>query len=192
MGAKMFDAFDEGLDPASKLDLTVDVPGEGSVVLEPDRYQLVALGPTLTGVTGRSSDAGGMTVHRLPFPDPAATVTGPDGEEVVLEPPSIDRLSHTPGLDSVGLWEFTVREAGEYTLVVGGESGAVTEVGIGEADSLWDSAKGWVAAAVIITIGGVLASFGVMLLVGGFIWWAVARSTTRTVLPPPAPPPPVV
>jgi hypothetical protein len=177
MGAKMFETFDEGLDPASALDLTVDVPGEGRVFLEPDRYQVVALGPRLTGVSGMHSDAGGQTVHRLPFPDPAATVTGPDGQEVAFSSPGIERLVHAPGLDSVGLWEFTVPEAGEYTLEVGGESGAVTAVGIGEAEGLWDEAKGWVAAAIISSVGGLLAALGTMLLVVGIVWWVVARST---------------
>ena len=48
MGAELFDTVEEGMDPVSELDLTVPVPGEGTVDLEADRYQLVALGPTLT------------------------------------------------------------------------------------------------------------------------------------------------
>jgi hypothetical protein len=179
VGAKAFDTFDEGLDPESKLDLTVEVPGEGSVRLEPDRYQLVALGPTLTRTSGRQSDAGGLRVDRLPFAEPTMTVTDPDGKEVALEPPSIDRLANAPGLDSVGLSEFTVTTAGEYTLEVEGEPDAVTKVGVGEAKGLWEEASGWVAGAIVIAVGALLVTVGIMVLVAGFIWWVFSRTAAR-------------
>jgi hypothetical protein len=179
MGAELFETVDEGLDPASDLALVVDVPGEGTVDLEPDRYEVVALGPSLTSVSGRTSDAGGMDVDRLPFAEPRVTVTGPDGEEVGLEAPSIDRLTHAPGLDVVGLREFTARQSGTYTIEVGGESGPVTQVGVGEAESLWEGARGFVASAVIITIGALLGTLGFLVLVGGIVWWAVARGSGR-------------
>jgi hypothetical protein len=179
MGAELFETVDEGVDPVGSLDLTVPVPGEGRVILQPDRYQLVALGPTLTGVYGSISDAGGQDVHRLPFADPRVTVTGPDGEEVPLEPPTIERVSSTPGLDSVGLSEFTVRESGEYTVVVGGESGPVTQVGVGEAESIWEEAAGFLVSAAIVTVGALLGSLGFVVLVGGIIWWAATRSAGR-------------
>lgn len=179
MGAELFETVEEGVDPVSELDLTVAVPGEGTVILDPDRYQLVALGPTLTSVSGRFSDAGGRDVDRLPFPDPPITVTGPDGVDVVLEPPTIDRLSSTPGLDSVALSEFTVRESGEYTIVVAGESGPVTQVGVGEAESLWDEAAGFVLSAVIVTVGVLVGTVGFLVLIGGIVWWAVARNAGR-------------
>jgi hypothetical protein len=159
LGAKLFDTVDEGLDPESKLDLTVEVPGDGSVDLEPDRYQVVALGPTLTQTSGSHSDAGGLDVERLPFAEPDITVTG--------------------RLDSVGLSEFTVSEAGEYTLEVDGEGDQVTKVGIGEAKGLWEEASGWVASAVVITGGALLASLGIMLLTG----WIIRKVTTNTAGP---------
>lgn len=179
IGATLFETVDEGLDPTSKLDLTVDLPGEGTVRLEPDRYQVVAVGPTLTTVSGRMSDAGGQDVDRLPFADPDVTVTGPDGQELALEPPDIERLSHAPGLDTVGLSEFTVTTAGDYTITVTGEPGPVTQVGIGEAKSLWEEAQGWVAGMLITFAGAGLGSIGFMLLLAGIIWWLIARSSTR-------------
>jgi hypothetical protein len=176
MGAELFETVDEGLDPTKELDLTVDVPGEGTVQLEPDRYQLVALGPTLTSVSGSTSDAGGQDVHRLPFADPPITVTAPDGTEVVLEPPALERLSRAPGLDSVGLSEFTASQSGTYTIEVGGETGPVTQVGVGEAESIWEEAAGFVVSAVVITAGALLATLGFLLLVGGIIWMVVSRN----------------
>jgi hypothetical protein len=34
-----------------------------------------------------------------------------------------------------------------------------------------------VAAAIISSVGGLLAALGTMLLVVGIVWWVVARST---------------
>jgi hypothetical protein len=70
-----------------------------------------------------------------------------------------------------------VPKTGEYTLEVGGESGAVTQVGIGEAVGLWEEAKGWVAGGLITALGGVFASIGTMILVVGIVWWVITRST---------------
>lgn len=179
MGAKMFDTFQEGMDPESHLDLTVELPGEGRVQLEPGRYEVVALGPTLTAVSGMHSDAGGQDVDRLPFRDPDVTVTGPDGEPVTLEPVGVEHLSHTPGLDVVSFREFTVTTEGDYTLVVTGEPGPVTKVGVGEAVDLWDEAKGWVLSAVVSSVGGLLMTFGILALLGGVVWWVVGRIPTE-------------
>jgi hypothetical protein len=187
LGANFLDAFEEGLDPASKLDLRVDVPGEGSVDLEPGRYQVVALGPRLTSISGRSSDAGGYDVNRLPFAEPPFDVRDSEGNGVDLRPPGIDRVTHGPGLDAVGLYEFTVPTAGRYTLDVSGERGAVVALGIGEAKGLWEEAKGWVAASIVIMIGAFLGTIGIFVLIGGIVWGLLVRRPTTTVTPPPYP-----
>lgn len=177
MALNMFETVKEGLDPERKLELSVAVPGEGSVDLEPGRYQVVALGDTLTSVSGRSSDAGGLNVHRLPFAEPPVTVTAPDGSAVTLEAPTADRLSHAPGLDAVGIREFDVTTAGSYTLSVAGEAGAVSKVGIGEAESMWEAASSWITSSAVIAIGGILGGIGMTVLIMGVVWSAMSRAT---------------
>lgn len=169
MGVNAFESVKDGIDPAADLDLSVQVPGEGAVELGAGRYQVVALGDTLISVSGRSSDAGGHTLTRLPFAEPAVTVTGADGTVAPLEAPSHERLSSTPGLDAVGISEFTAPSDGMYTVVVSGEPAAVSMIGIDEADSLWDSARPWITSSAVIAIGGVLMTVGALALVGGIV-----------------------
>lgn len=169
MGVNVFDTVKDGIDPTEDLNVSVGVPGQGTTELDAGRYQVVALGDTLVSVSGRSSDAGGYTVSPLPFTRPAVTVTGPDGAVLALEQPSHDRLSSAPGLDAVGISEFTAPTDGTYSIAVGGESTAVTMIGIDEADSLWDSAKPWITSSAVTTIGGVLMTVGVLVLVGGIL-----------------------
>lgn len=169
MGVNAFDAVQDGIDPQGDLNVSVGVPGAGTVELDADRYQVVALGDTLVSVSGMSSDAGGYTVTRLPFAEPAVTVTGPDGAVMALESPSIDRLSSTPGLDAVGISEFTAPVDGTYTVTVAGDRGAVSSIGIDEADSLWDAARPWITSSGVIALGGILMTIGVLVLVGGIM-----------------------
>jgi hypothetical protein len=169
MGVNAFESVRDGIDPQRDLDLSVGVPGNGTVELDADRYQVVALGDTLVAVSGMSSDAGGYTVSRIPFTEPVVTITGPDGAVVDLEPPGHDRLSSTPGLDAVGIFEFTVPTDGMYAVTVAGEAPAVSSIGIDEADSLWESAKPWITSSAVIAIGGVLMTIGVLVLVGGIV-----------------------
>lgn len=169
MGMNMFDTVRDGIDPAADLDLSVTVPGAGTVELDAGRYQVVALGDTLIAVSGRSSDAGGYTLTPLPFARPTVTLTGPDGAVLTLEAPSHDRLSSTPGLDAVGISEFTAPTDGTYAVTVSGEPTAVTTIGIDEAGSLWDSAKPWITSSAVTAIGGVLMTIGAMVLVGGIV-----------------------
>jgi len=169
MGVNAFDTVRDGIDPERELDLSLGVPGEGTVDLDAGRYQIVALGDTLVSVSGRSSDAGGYTVTRLPFAEPPVTVTGPDGSVIALEAPGHDRLSSAPGLDAVGMSEFTAPADGSYRVTVGGESAAVTKIGVDEADSLWESAEPWIRSSVVTAIGGMLMTVGALVLVGGIL-----------------------
>jgi hypothetical protein len=174
-GFKVFDEVEAGIDPAGELDVVVDVPGEGTVELEAgERYQVVALGTGLTSVSGNSSDAGGLDVSRTAFAEPAVTVTGPDGEEVRLEQPGHDDLVSGP-TDAVGIKELTAPLDGTYTLTVSGDGGAVSQVGIGEAEGLFEDVADYVVASIVIAVGGVVGSIGIVVLVGGFVWYALAR-----------------
>lgn len=170
LGSNFFGMAKEAADPERSLKISVGIPGQTTVDLPPGRYQVVALGPTLVSVSGRSSDAGGYHLQRLPFPDPDVTVTAPDGADVRLERPSVDRLSSLPGHDMVGFAEFTAAQAGQYRLEVRGEPGQVTKAGIGKAESLTEEAAPWLASSVVITLGGLLATAGVIAAVGGLLW----------------------
>lgn len=179
LGSNFFGMAKEAADPEGSLQVSVDIPGLTTVDLSPGRYQVVALGPTLVAVSGRSGDAGGHHLERLPFPDPDVTVTAPDGVDVRLEQPSINRLSSLPGHDMVGFAEFTAAQAGQYRLEVRGEPGQVVKVGIDEAESLTEEAAPWLASSVVIVIGGLLTTAGVIAAVGGLVWRVVSGASAQ-------------
>src|SRR5687768_15852834 len=52
LGLNMFETVQDGLDPQSELAVSVGVPGESAMTLEPGRYQVVALGVALTTGSG--------------------------------------------------------------------------------------------------------------------------------------------
>lgn len=178
LGMNMFETVESGLDPEGELAVSVGVPGEGSVTLDPGRYQVVALGNALTTVSGMSSDAGGLDVNRTPFVEPAVSVLAPNGEPIALEQPTVERVTHTPGLDAVGIREFEATTSGTYVVRVAGQPGAVTKVGIGDADSIWESAKPFLTASAIIAGGGVAGGLGVTVLIIGIVWRAIGRATS--------------
>jgi hypothetical protein len=178
LGMNMFETVQDGLDPESELAVSVGVPGEGAMTLEPGRYQVVALGIALTTVSGMSSDAGGLDVNRMPFAEPQVSVVAPNGEPIALEPPTVERVTHTPGLDAVGIREFTVTTAGTYVLRVDGQPGAVTKVGVGDAESIWDSAKPFLTSSAIIAGGGIVGGLGVTVLIIGIVWRAIGGATS--------------
>ena len=89
LGMNMFETVQGGLDPEGELAVSVGVPGEGSVTLDPGRYQLVVLGDALTTVSGMSSDAGGLDVNRMPFAEPPVSVLAPNANRSLSSrPPS--------------------------------------------------------------------------------------------------------
>jgi hypothetical protein len=178
LGMNMFETVEGGLDPEGELAVSVGVPGEGTVTLDAGRYQIVALGDALTTVSGMSSDAGGLDVNRTPFAEPAVSILAPNGEPVGLEPPTVERVTHTPGLDAVGIREFQVITAGTYVLRVDGQPGAVTKVGIDDAESVWESAKPFLTSSAIIAGGGIVGGLGVTVLIIGIVWRAIGGATT--------------
>ena len=178
LGMNMFETVQGGLDPEGELAVSVGVPGEATMTLDPGRYQVVALGDALTTVSGISSDAGGLDVNRMPFAEPPVSVLAPNGEPIALEPPTVERVTHTPGLDAVGIREFTVTTAGTYVLRVDGQPGAVTKVGVGDAESIWASAKPFLTSSAIIAGGGIVGGLGVTVLIVGIVWRAIGGATS--------------
>jgi hypothetical protein len=183
MGTNLFEMAGDGLDLRGSLEGDTTVPGSAEIELDEGRYHVLALGPQLThrvqGGPSGAGDAIGHHVERLPFTEPAVTVTGPDGGSLDLATPGVETLYDTPGIDGVAVAELVVPADGTYVLTgdlgEGAAAGEVTHVGIGEATDLADEIKESLAVGVVITLGGLAGGFGMVLLVGGVIWYAVSR-----------------
>jgi hypothetical protein len=168
------DAIDTASDPTRDVRALTALPGDATTELAAGRYQVVALGPQLTSTR---SNPGGVIERDVvvnPFGAPTFTIDGPDGA-VRVTSPSVQQLVDGPGGDLVAIGEFTAVRTGAYTLHVGGESTAVTAVGINKRPDLGGAIRSSVTNTGKIMLGVLLGVVSVGMLIGGLIWLSIRR-----------------
>jgi len=152
-------------DPASALTTRVASPGRHNVSLSSGKYWVFAMG------NGLSSEPA--------FRPPRLSVRGPGGAVAVTRPGPDVSLSGA-GADMVLLYEFRAVQDGRYTLISRSGSRRVNELGVGDTDRLWDSAKQILGPVALIVVGGLIGLLGGILLLVAGILWITSRSTTDT------------
>ena len=193
-GTRLVDSAADAIDLRANLVTEMNVPGSEDVALDQETYRVVAFGPKLTHNVPsgpvRSGDAPGTTLEALPFPQPRVSVTGPDGQPVPLEEAFTDSVSNTDAYDAVVIGEFTVSEAGTYTISTERPSRQVTTVGVGTGIDLEETVDSVIGGGLVIaaTIGA--GGLGFLVLLGGIIWFAVRGSSHSHEHDGPPPPPP--
>ncbi len=191
-GNRLVDEAADAIDLRGNLETEVAVPGTEKVVLEAQRYQLVAFGPRLTHEVPGSVEPGdtrGHTLESLQFAEPTVTVTGPDGSRVRVEDPFFDDVSSTPDLDAVVIGEFPVTEPGTYTVTTEQHGRAVTSVGVGSGIDFGETVDAVVTGGIVVAATVAAGGLGFLLFVAGLIWLLARGSTTTTSTAPPPPPP---
>ncbi len=191
-----FGLFSGGAAPATNdasefrddLDAEVAVPSTNEVYLEAKGYDVVAIGTGLTN-PGTPKPGGGTYLDtRAEFSRPAITITGPDGNGVMIELQH-NVLTYTGnGYDMVSLNWFEIDTAGTYVIDVRGQ-GPVTTVGIGDANTRNDHSNdlyfgGW----LLVLLGVPFVLVGSVLVIGGLAWRGIDRNRGRR--GPPGWPPP--
>jgi len=168
------DSFETATDVTAGLSAVAAVPGEVSERLEPDRYQVVAIGRGLTSTRINAAGVNEREVYALSFARPEVTVTGPDGT-VALGPPTIDQLVDGPAGDLVAIGEFTVPTGATYTLTATGSDTPVTRVGIDVRPDVGALIRESAVDIGKLVFSGFVGFAGVCLLIGGIVWRLARR-----------------
>lgn len=174
----------------SELLTEVDVPGRAEVRLDPGLHYVYAIGPEPSLPPGTTTsvlldDTGTDTFD---LSEPSVTVTGPDGEDIILDLPG-PRSSFDPLSDDVDVIdEFRVAETGTYTVEATG--GDAEQVGVGRSTDLSASIGKALGGGLLALVGFFVAPIGGALLLGGFIWFLVSKSASSTPQPSSWGPPP--
>lgn len=162
-------------DPASALNERIPSPGKQTVNLDSGKYWVFAMGDRLRPA---GSDVASDTAARN-FTPPQLTVRGPDGPVAVNDPNANVSIGGTNS-DMVLLYEFRAERDGRYALTSDGGSARVTELGVGDTDELWDSAKQILGPVALIVVGGLIGVLGGILLLVAAILWITSRSGKDT------------
>lgn len=181
------DLRNSGDDVRNGLLLELTVPGDEEVDLEPGRYDVFALytlgstgfrPPTSTTSSPVVTDGSGTTPadDDEDFDEPEVTVTGPDGQALVLREPSIEAIFTGASGQLYAVHSFRVDVAGTHSVSATG--GEADKVGVGP--TLDDGRIGQLVTDGALTLVGFLgAGLGFVLAAAGGIWFLVGGKPPR-------------